>query len=132
NATTTIDAHSDRTVVGLALGSTERIVNGVSRGEENTTGKRRDGAEYTALRVAGDTISDLVVPVTDDRPTYPIAGTVVREMTVTVTSGDNTTVRNRREVITYDGSSTATAVITQNGETKTCKMPLPRGHLICE
>jgi len=35
--------------------------------------------------------------------------------------------------VTYDdGSSTATVVITQDGVTKTCTLPLPRGRLVCQ
>jgi hypothetical protein len=30
-------------------------------------------------------------------------------------------------VVTYDGSRTASIVITQDGETTTCSLPLPRG-----
>jgi hypothetical protein len=35
----------------------------------------------------------------------------------------------RREVVTYDGSTTATVVITQDGETQTCALPLSRGRI---
>ena len=38
----------------------------------------------------------------------------------------------RREVITYDGSTTATVVITQDGTTQTCTLPLPRGRMSCQ
>jgi len=37
----------------------------------------------------------------------------------------------RREVVTYDGSATAQVVITENGTTKNCTKPLPRGPLSC-
>ncbi len=39
--------------------------------------------------------------------------------------------KTRREVVTYDGSRTASIVITQDGETTTCSVPLPRGRLSC-
>ena len=42
-----------------------------------------------------------------------------------------TTTKDRREVITYDGSATAKIVITQDGTTKTCSLPLPRGMPTC-
>jgi hypothetical protein len=50
--------------------------------------------------------------------------------TITLAGGTPTT-RERREVITYDGSATATLVITTDGTTKTCKLPLPRGMPTC-
>jgi hypothetical protein len=33
--------------------------------------------------------------------------------------------------VTYDGSDTATIVITRNGDTQTCTLPLPRGRPTC-
>jgi len=38
---------------------------------------------------------------------------------------------SRREVITYDGSATAKVEITENGTTRNCTRPLPRGPLSC-
>ena len=38
---------------------------------------------------------------------------------------------SRREVITYDGSATAKVEITENGTTRNCTRPLPRGQLSC-
>jgi hypothetical protein len=131
SAVSTVNNSSDRTVSGLAAGSTQRTVNGTSKGEESTTGKNADGA-FTALRLVGDTTSGLVIPVVSDKPTYPTAGTVIRSMKVTVTiDGGAPTTHQRREVITYDGSATAKIVITQDGVTKTCSLPLPRGVPTC-
>jgi hypothetical protein len=127
-ATSTVEHASDRTVTGLAEGSTERTVNGTSAGSETTTGTDDVGA-FTAVRVIGDTVTGIVIP-SDQR--FPSAGTVIRAMQVTVTyEGQSPAVSMRREVITYDGSDTATVVITRNGETKTCQLPLPHGRLIC-
>jgi hypothetical protein len=54
-------------------------------------------------------------------------------MNATVTiQGQSPTTKSRREVITYDGSATATIVITQDGTTKTCSLPLPRGMPTCQ
>jgi hypothetical protein len=67
------------------------------------------------------------------KPTYPTAGTVIRSMNATLTiQGQSPTTKNRREVITYNGSATATIVITQDGVTKTCSLPLPRGMPTCQ
>ncbi|HEY8833509.1 MAG TPA: hypothetical protein VIM21_13505 [Gemmatimonadaceae bacterium] len=130
-ATSTVSSSSDFTVVGLASGSTQRTVDGKSAGTETTTGTR-DGAAFTVARTAGDTTTGLVIPIQNGRPTYPTAGTVIRSMKATVTTaGSSPSTSERREVITYDGSATATVVITHDGVTKNCTKPLPHGRLTC-
>jgi hypothetical protein len=58
---------------------------------------------------------------------------IVRSMTVTVTvSGQSPAQSSRREVITYNGTATATVVITEDGTTQNCTLPLPFGHLSCQ
>lgn len=131
SAVSTVNESSNRTITGLSVGSTQRTVNGAARGEESTTGKTDSGAVFTATRLVGDTTTGLIIPVASGKPTYPTAGTVIRQMKATVTVGATTTTRDRREVITYDGSATATLVITNDGTTKTCKLPLPRGEPSC-
>ena len=133
SATTTVNNSSDRTVSGLASGSTGRAVSGTSKGQESTTGVSSRG-NFTATRVVGDTTTGLVIPVSTSTTTqtYPTAGTVVRAMQASLTyTGQAATTVTRREVITYDGSATAKVVITENGETKNCTKPLPRGQLSC-
>ena len=133
SATSTISQTSDRTVTGLAKGSAQRTVNGSSSGSENTTGKNREGVAFTAARVLSDSVIGVTVPVADGRPSYPTAGTVIRNMAVTVTlSGQSPKSSTRREVITYDGTSTAKLTITQDGTTKNCTIPLPHGHPTCQ
>ena len=83
-ATSTVNASSDFTVTGLATGSAQRTVDGKSAGTESTTGTR-DGNAFTSLRSAGDTVSGIVIPIQDDRPTFPTAGTIIRSMQATVT-----------------------------------------------
>jgi len=130
-ANTTLNHTSDRTVTGLASGSTKRTVNGTSQGEESTTGTSSKG-NFTAKRVAADTSKGVEVPIIDGKPTYPTAGTVIRVMNASVTfAGSAATTASRKEVITYDGSATAKVVITINGDTKTCTMALPRGRPVC-
>lgn len=133
NVTSTVNESSDRTVSGLAAGSTQRTVNGASKGTENTTGTMDDGTSFTAARAAGDTVTGLIIPLQDGHPTFPTAGTIVRAMSATVTqSGKSPVTSSRREVITFDGSNTAKVVITKNGTTKNCTLPLPFGHLQCQ
>jgi hypothetical protein len=129
--TSTVHHVSDRTVTGLARGSTQRTVNGTAAGTENSQGTNDTGA-FTAVRTVGDSTRALVIPVADGKPSYPTSGTVIRAMTVTVTyAGQSPTTRSRREVVTYNGTDTASLVITEDGTTKTCTVPLPHGHPTC-
>jgi len=129
--TSKVNGSSDLTVAGLASGSTQRTVNATSAGTDVTTGTR-DTVTFTASRAAGDTITGLVIPIQNDHPTFPTAGTIIRSMTATVTVGSKTpSTSSRREVITFDGSATAKVVITHDGVTKNCTKPLPHGRLTC-
>jgi hypothetical protein len=131
NDTTTVEYASNRTVGGLADASTERTVSGTSAGQEATVATDSIG-RFTLTRVAGDTVTGVVIPITTDSRPYPTAGTVIRSMKVTLTyDGQSPVSSTRREVVTYDGSTTATVVITQDGETQTCSLPLPRGRISC-
>lgn len=134
SSTSDIDEKSTQTVTGLAKGSAQRTINGTSAGTETTNGKSADGA-FTSKRAAGDTITNLVIPnpSSSTTPPYPTAGTVIRSISVTVTlAGQAATTHSRREVVTYDGSATAKVVITQDGTTQNCTLPLPRGRLTCQ
>src|SRR5436190_6341559 len=132
-ATTTINSSSSRTVTGLAQGSTQRTVDGASAGTESTTGTSSRGS-FTASRTVGDTTTGLVIPVatnTTTRP-YPTAGKTVRSIQATLQyAGESAVSLTRREVVTYDGSANAKVEITENGTTKSCTKPLPRGPLSC-
>lgn len=127
----TVNLTSERAVSGLAAGSTQRTVNGASLGTEQSQGTGVQGA-FTASRTVADTTIGLVVPLQNGRPTYPTAGRVARWIEATVTlTGQSPVSSTRSEVITYDGSATAKVVITKDGTSKTCTMPLPRGKLVC-
>jgi hypothetical protein len=135
-ATTTVNSTSERTVTGLAAGSTQRTVSGASRGTESTTGTSSRGA-FTATRTVGDTTTGVVIAVrtaADSGRPYPTAGTVIRAMQATLTyAGQTPTTVSRREVVTYNGTATANVVITENGTTRTCTRPLTgRGGLTCQ
>jgi hypothetical protein len=132
SVTAVVSHNSDQTVSGLARGSTQRTVSGTSAGTENLSGKDSAGVAFTATRAIGDTIVGIVIPVQSGRPSYPTAGTVTRSLRVSVTSAGTTKSSSRREVITYDGSSTAKVVITQDGTTRTCTLPLPHGRPTCQ
>lgn len=130
--TTVVNHTSDRTVTGLSASATQRTVNGTSSGTETSSGINRDRVRFTAVRVSGDTTQGLIIPKLTTGESYPTAGSVRREMKVTVTlAGGTPTVSTRREVITYTGGTSATVVITTNGTSKTCSLPLPRGRMVC-
>jgi len=132
SATTTVSDTSNRTVSGLAKGSTQHTVDGTALGTETTNGKDTTGT-FVAVRVVADTTKGIIVPVSDTGRTYPTAGTIIRNMSVTLTyTGKAAQVSTRREVITYTGTNTAQLVITQNGTTKTCTLPLPFGKPSCQ
>ncbi|MEO7963096.1 MAG: hypothetical protein ABIT38_04210 [Gemmatimonadaceae bacterium] len=131
SATTTVNHSSDRTVSGLAAGSTQRTINGASSGQESSTGTSSQGV-FTATRTAADTTKGVIIPVSDSTRSYPTAGSVTRVMTATVTyAGQAAASVSRREVVTYDGSAIAKVVITTNGTTQNCTRRLPHGHLSC-
>jgi hypothetical protein len=132
DSASSIIAHkSDRTITGLAAGSTQRTVDGTAVGTETTTGTSDDGP-FTAIRTVNDTTTGVTIPLEEGRPTYPIAGRVSRNMSVAVTVGGTTTTHSRSEVVTYDGTAAATVVITQDGTAKNCTLPLPHGRLTCQ
>ena len=135
SAVSSVQNASDRTVSGLAQGSTQRTINGTSAGKETTVGKDSTGA-FTAVRTVGDTTNNVVIPVpaaAGGPPPYPTAGTVIRAMQASITyAGQAPQSTSRREVITYDGSATAKLVITQDGTTRNCTIALPRGRPVCQ
>jgi hypothetical protein len=112
-------------------GSTQRIVNGTSQGSETATGTNRDGKTFSSVRTSADTTTGLVIPVSATAQTYPTAGTVTRRMKVIMTISGTSSTKERREVLTYDGSATAKLQITDNGTTKNCNVALPRGRPNC-
>jgi hypothetical protein len=129
NDTTTVNNSSDRTVSGLR--GTTRLVNGASAGTETTVGTDSVG-RVTIVRVAGDTATGVSIPIPASGQPYPTAGSIVRSMRVTLTyTGAAAQTSTRREVITFDGTTTATVTITQDGTTRNCTLPLPRGRLTC-
>ena len=132
---TQVTESSTQTISGLANGSTLRTVDGASAGTENTTGTSSMGS-FTAQRTAGDTIVGVKIPVGTaalSHPPYPTAGTIVRSMKVTMQlQGQAAAVSTRREMITYNNTATATVVITEDGNTQNCTLPLPFGRLSCQ
>lgn len=131
-ATSTLAHASDRTIGGLAKGSTQRTVDGTAKAHESTTGTR-EGISFTAVRDAGDTTRNVVISIVEGKPTIPTSGTVIRAMTVSITpDGGTATTKSRREEITFDGTNVIKVKITQDGQTKNCTITLPSKKLVCE
>ncbi|HEU4994993.1 MAG TPA: hypothetical protein VFT29_09235 [Gemmatimonadaceae bacterium] len=128
----TVHHASDFTVEGLSPGKTERKVNGTAEAHEEING-RRHGTNFTAVRDADDKVTDVIIPITDDRPTIPSSGSVLRHMKVTITpEGGAAKTKERTEEITFDGTNVISVKITQDGVTKNCTITLPRKKLVCE
>jgi hypothetical protein len=130
--TSTVSHSSNRTVEGLAPGKTERKIDGVASAHEDIAGTR-DDVKFTATRVVYDTTTNLVIPIVDGRPTIAKSGTVIRNMTVSITpEGGTATTKSRREEITFDGTNVVSVKITVDGTTKNCSVTLPIKKLVCE
>jgi hypothetical protein len=130
--TSTVTHSSNRTVEGLAPGKTERKIDGVASAQENIVGTR-DDVKFTATRVVNESTTNLVIPIVDGRPTIPKSGTVIRDMTVSITpEGGAATTKSRREEITFDGTNVVSVKITIDGTTQNCTITLPSKRLVCE
>jgi hypothetical protein len=130
--TSTVKHSSDRTVEGLAPGKTERKINGVASAHEDIAGTR-DSVKFTAVRDVNDTTSNLVIPIVDGHPTVANSGTVIRNMTVSITpEGGTATSKSRREEVTFDGTNVVKVQLTMDGTTQNCTITLPSRKLVCE
>ena len=130
--TSTVKHSSDRTVEGLAPGKTARKINGVASAHEDIAGTR-DSMKFTAVRDVNDTTSNLVIPIVDGRPTIATSGTVIRNMTVSITpEGGTATSKSRREEVTFDGTNVVKVKLTVDGTTQNCTITLPSKKLVCE
>jgi hypothetical protein len=116
----------DMTVSGLLGVETTRTVNG--KGTESVQRSRTldDGTEASFDMTGSFIQENLVVPVPGSAKPYPLSGKITRTLKVTVVNGpkgDQT--RDVTAVITFDGDSTATAVV--NGETYEIDLDARRG-----
>ena len=105
----------EMTVSGLEGEETHRTWNGSGSSSVARSGVTPDGTERSHSAEGSFTLRDVVVPIPGTEPRWPISGTVTREMVMTRTGPDGTLTREFEIVITFDGSSIATALV--NGET---------------
>ena len=112
----TVTRTRDMTVSGLEGEEATRTFHG--SGSESVTRSRtlEDGSEASFDMAGTFNHSALVVPVPGSESRYPLSGTVTRTMSATVINGpEGDVTRNVNVVITFNGTSTATATV--NGET---------------
>jgi hypothetical protein len=114
--TVSVERARDKTVSGLAGTETHRTWNGTGSEVVSRSGFTLQGDERSYEAVGTFTYTDVVVPIPGSVPRYPVSGTITRSLTVTLTGPDGSRTRTVDVVITFDGTSTATAVV--NGVTR--------------
>lgn len=102
------------TVTGLEGEETHRTWNGSGSSSMARSGVAEDGSERSHGAEGSFTLTDVVVPIPGSEPRWPVSGTVTREMVMTRTGPDGEMTREFEIVITFDGSSIATALV--NGQ----------------
>ena len=114
----TFERTTDFAVSGLAGANTTMIWNGSGAGT-STRVKTVDSAETREYNMTfSGTITDVVIPVPRTSTSWPLSGTIAREVTVTIVGGphDGTTL-HRSTLLEFNGTQFAT--LTVNGETFT-------------
>jgi hypothetical protein len=113
NLTVTISRDRDMTVSGLFGSETQRTWNGTGSAATNRTRVSDENGDREYDMTSTSTILNVVHAV--PRPgTWPLSGTITRNVTVVIISGEDTRTRTRTAVIEFNGTQFAT--ITINGE----------------
>jgi hypothetical protein len=105
----------DMTASGLVGEETHRSWKGSGSSYMARNGVLEDGSERSHTAQGSFVFEDVVVPIPGSEPRWPVSGTITRDMHMTRTGPDGTETRDVSIVITFDGTSIATAVV--NGET---------------
>jgi hypothetical protein len=106
----------DMTVSGLEGHETTRTFNGSGTETVSRSRTASDGTESSYDMAGTFTYEDVIVPVPGSESPWPLSGTITRHMTVNVVNGPNgDRTRDVTVVVTFDGTSTATATV--NGRT---------------
>jgi hypothetical protein len=127
NWSASIDRTRQMTISGLLGQETTRTFNGT--GTETVSRSRTDttGTTSTYDMNGSFTVDNVVVPVPGSTPRWPLSGTITHDLTVTVVNGPNgDQTKTVTVVVTFDGTSTATAVI--NGQTMQIDLTTPPGR----
>jgi hypothetical protein len=104
----------EMTITGLEGVETTRTVNGFGS-EEVTRSRHTDADGLRTYEMSGTrTIEDVVHPVPQDATSWPLSGTITRNMTITITTENGTETRSREVIIIFNG--TQYPEMTVNGE----------------
>ncbi|HEV8600639.1 MAG TPA: hypothetical protein VGQ69_14860 [Gemmatimonadales bacterium] len=104
-----IERDRDMTVTGLLGTETERTWNGTGTSEASRS-RHNDSGEERSYTISCDlTVVDVVVPVPNGTPRFPISGTITHHCIITFEGGprDGQTVE-RTAIVTFNGTATAT------------------------
>ncbi|MFQ5704449.1 MAG: hypothetical protein ACE5HT_10560 [Gemmatimonadales bacterium] len=113
-----ISRNRDVTVSGLAGDETQRTWNGTGSTARNRTRNTDDSGLREYNMSSTSTMTDVVIPVPRTAGSFPLSGTITKEITVEIIRGlDNTKTRTRTVTIEFNG--TQFVPITINGETFT-------------
>jgi hypothetical protein len=101
----------DMTVSGLAGEETHRTWNGSGTTSMAASGAMADGTTRSHSAEGSFAFSDVVVPTPGSDPRWPVSGTITRSMTMSRVGPNGTVTRDVSVVITFDGTSVASAVV---------------------
>jgi len=114
NVEITVNRVRDMTVSGLLDTETERTWNGTGSSSVNRTRHTDDNGDRV-YDMSSSSITENVVITVLRQGTWPVSGTITREVTVEIVMGlEDTRTRRRTVVIEFNGTQFAT--ITINGE----------------
>lgn len=108
----------DLTVSGLAGDETERKWNGTGSTTRNRTRNSDDSGLREYNMSATSTLTDVVIPVPRTQGSFPLSGTITKEITVEIIRGLNDT-KTRTRTVTIEFNDTQFVTMTVNGETFT-------------
>jgi hypothetical protein len=110
----TVSRSRDFTVSGLLGQETERTWNGTGSASKNRVVVSTQSGDRTYDFSATTTVTDVVIPVPHTADSWPLSGTITREVTVQVVNGlGDTITRDRTVVVTFNG--TEFVPLTVNG-----------------
>lgn len=125
--TVAVHRERDMTVTGLLGTETQRTWNGGGSEQVTRTGVTLAGEERSYEADGSFTYDDVVVPIPGSVPRWPLSGTITRALTVTITGPNGSETKTFDVVITFDGDSTATAVV--NGVSREIDLAARDGRL---
>ncbi len=108
----------DVTISGLAGDETERTLNGTGSTSQNRS-RHTDGAADRVYNMSSTSVmTDIVIAVPRTDGSFPLSGTITREVTIEVITGLEDT-RTRSRTVTIEFNGTRLVTITINSETFT-------------